>query len=239
VESVVLRYFSCRGRAQPLRDALTDAAVAFTDVCVVDWRTRAQPREVAGPFASLPTLSWGDVHACETLPIARLVADRLGHTRGLSESRVLELEATCSAMYLDVMVPVAQAIWSDVIFPGADPGGVTALHLPRWISKLRRAGALLPEDRSFLGGDAPLVADFFLYEAFDAVASLIGPRLAPRLEREVPRLARLVRDVRVRSRMAASEAQRHPRFTGRPDEPEVLRRVHAREPAELWPGGTG
>jgi glutathione S-transferase len=238
VDSVVLRYFSCRGRAQPLRDALTDAGFAFTDVVVLDWRTRAQPREIAGPFASLPTLSWGDVHACETLPIARLVADRLGHTRGLSESRVLELEATCSAMYLDVIVPVAHAIWSDVLFPGADPRGVTARQLPRWLTKLRHAGALLPDDRPFLGGDAPVVADFFLYEAFDAVASLIGPRLAVRLEREAPRLARLVRDVRARPRMAESQPQRHARFTGRPDEAEVLQRVHACEPAELWPGSS-
>jgi glutathione S-transferase len=232
---VILRYFSCRGRAQPLRDALSDAGVAFDDVQITDWRARPQPPEIAGLFGSLPTLTWGDVDACETLPMARLIGERLGHTRGLSERRVVELEAACSAMLTDVLVPIAHAIWSDLLFPGSDAKGVTARQSPRWRSKLARAAALLPRDRPFLGGEAPVIADFFLFEAFDTLGMLLGPALAPRLERELPRLTRLARDLLARPRVASVYAARPPRFTGRPDEPQVLARLHAGDPSELWP----
>ncbi len=232
---VTLRYFSCRGRAQPLRDALSDAGVDFADVQVMDWRTRPQPREVAGLFGSLPTLTWGKVDACETLPIARLIGDRLGHTRGLAERQVVEHEAACSAMLSDVMVPIANAIWSDLLFPGADPKSATARQSPRWRSKLARAAALLPDDLPFLGGEAPVIADFFLFEAFDTLGMLLGSALVPRLERELPRLARLARDILARPRVASVYAARPPRFTGRPDEPQVLARLHACNPSELWP----
>jgi glutathione S-transferase len=237
--TVILRYFTCRGRAQPLRDALSDAGVPFQDICVTDWRTRPQPASVAGLFASLPTLTWDGVEACETLPIARLVADRLHHTRGLSEQRMIELEAVCSAMYTDVMVPIAQVIWCDVLFPGADARDVTKRRVPRWVSKLERGAALLGDDHRFLGGDAPVVADFFLFEAFDAVRTLLGPPHSPRLERELPRLARLTSDMLGRPRFASCHARRPPRFTGRPDELEVLARVHECDPAELWPTDSG
>jgi glutathione S-transferase len=138
-------------------------------------------------------------------------------------------------MLTDVLVPIAHAIWSDLLFPGSDAKRVTARQSPRWRSKLARAAALLPRDRPFLGGESPVIADFFLFEAFDTLGMVLGPELAPQLERELPRLTRLARDLLARPRVASVYAARPPRFTGRPDEPQVLARLHASDPSELWP----
>src|SRR5690349_22857876 len=99
---VTLRYFQCRGRAQPIRHALHDAQVAFEDVqlSLAEWpEFRANP-DVAGAYQGLPTLTWNDVTVAETLPIASFVAKRLGEYRELTDAEIAFREAVCSNAYL-------------------------------------------------------------------------------------------------------------------------------------------
>ena len=80
-DRVVLRYFDCLGRAQPIRNALVDAGVAFEDQRITigqSWRALKEQAE-GGPFGSLPVLEWGDDCVAQAMPIAGYVARRLGH----------------------------------------------------------------------------------------------------------------------------------------------------------------
>src|ERR1700733_4925079 len=60
-DRVLLRYFDCLGRTQPLRNALVDAGIAFEDQRLAvgpSWRALKE-QAAGGPFGSLPVLEWG------------------------------------------------------------------------------------------------------------------------------------------------------------------------------------
>ncbi len=79
-DRVLLRYFDCLGRTQPLRNALVDAGIAFEDQRLAigpSWRALKEQAD-GGPFGSLPVLEWGDDCVAQALPIGGYVARRLG-----------------------------------------------------------------------------------------------------------------------------------------------------------------
>src|SRR4051812_30597352 len=102
-----LRYFPVRGRVQPLRHALVDAAVEFDDihVAIEDWPQRRSDADVAGPYRSLPTLTWQGALVAETLPIASFLARRLGHYDARDDVAVSQLEGVVSVAYLEIIQP--------------------------------------------------------------------------------------------------------------------------------------
>src|SRR5687768_17094986 len=103
MNDVVLRYFECLGRAQPLRHALIDAGVAFDDVHVSmsDWSQHKADPAFAGPFGGLPTLSSGGAVVAAALPIASCLGRRLGQYDGLEDAAIARLEAISSNCYLE------------------------------------------------------------------------------------------------------------------------------------------
>ena len=121
-DRIVLRYFDCLGRAQPLRNALVDAGVAFDDERITigpSWRTVKEQAE-GGPFGSLPVLEWGDDCVAQALPIAGYVARRLGQYDGLDAMAIAHLEMVASAAYLDVIAELVMMLWVPSAVPDTE-----------------------------------------------------------------------------------------------------------------------
>lgn len=226
---IVLRYFDCLGRAQPLRNALVDAGVTFDDERITvgpSWRTVKEQAE-AGPFGSLPVLEWGDDCVAQTLPIAGYIARRLGQYDGLDSMAIAHLEMVASAAYLDVIVEVVMMLWVPSALPDAEATMRFANHEARILHKVARIDRMLASrPEPFFGGQQPAIADFFVVEAVDMARAVLGARIdaalckAPRLAAMRERLAR--RDAIARY---VAEGKRPTRFSGSPSEGDSLERI--------------
>jgi glutathione S-transferase len=227
-DSVVLLYFPVLGRAQAIRDSLTDAGVDFDDlrVSLSDWSRHRDDPAFSGSYRALPTLSWGNVLVSEALPIASFVARRLGQYEGLTEEGITRREAICSSAYIDVLLRLADLIRADITYPGADPARAVTGMLPTILRKVE----LLDEQMAgggWIGASAPVVADFFAAEAFEIVRYVLGPGRDPALSERFPRLAALALAVRERPCLARARESRPSRFTGRRDENRVIELLRA------------
>jgi hypothetical protein len=222
-----LRYFPVRGRVQSLRHALVDAGVEFDDVqiAVEDWPQRRSDVDFGGPYRGLPTLTWEGALIAETLPIAAFLARRLGHYDGRDDVAVTQLEAIVSVAYLEIIQPAGDAIYADLMWPGADLARGLTFGLDRMQQKLGYLDAQLGD--GWLGGTRPVTADFFAGEAFELQRYLLGPGREERLITRLPRLAALAQRLRARPSLAAAWRTRPPRHTARPDEEAALARLHA------------
>src|SRR5688500_3426854 len=98
--AILLRYFDARGRAEPLRLALSDSGVDFEDervsIDLSKWPPLKAQRSISGPLGHLPVLIWDDLELAETLPIAGYLATRLGHVEGRSIGERAKLEMITS-----------------------------------------------------------------------------------------------------------------------------------------------
>lgn len=223
---ITLRYFSVVGRAQPLRHALADSGLAFSDLHVPlwEWPATKEDPSLAGPFAGLPALSWGEDVVAETLPIASFLARRLGHYQGLSDVEIARLEAVCSNCYTEVLLRLGELIWADLIYPGGDLARAVPMLLGRMLDKMARLEATAPGDGWF-GRSAPGMADFFAAESVEALRYLLGdPEL---LRQRMPRLVALSSRIRERPALLSAFANRPAQFTARPDEEAVILRLRA------------
>jgi glutathione S-transferase len=225
--TVVLRYFSVRGRAQMIRHALCDAGVEFDDwrVSLADWPKHRDDRAVAGPYRALPTLAWDDARVSETLPIASFIAKRLGQCSALDDEEIAHRDAICSSCYLDFVRPFADVIRADVTFFGDIERSLAALA-PRVLQKMKFIDELIPPS-GWIGGDQPVVADFFAAEAFEVARYVLGAGRDRILNERFPRLGRMAESVRGRPNLAAAWRDRPARFTARPDEDVIVERLHA------------
>jgi glutathione S-transferase len=229
MDQVTLRYFPVRGRAQALRLALTDAGVDFHDLRMpfADWPTRRLDPAIAGPYRALPTLTWGDVTVAETLPIASFVARRLGQYDGLDDAAIARREAIISSCYIDVLVRLADLMRADQTYPGGDMAHGFRTILSRTVlPKLELLDAHLPET-AWVGGDRPVVADFFVSETLELVRYLLGPARDAALARRVPRIAALAGRVAERPSLARAHADRPARFAARADEETLVEGLRA------------
>jgi glutathione S-transferase len=226
-ENVALRYFPVVGRAQPLRHALADAGIAFADERIppAEWPAHKKHSDVAGPFGALPTLAWGGVVVSETLPVAAFLARKLQHCRDLDDATIAAHEAICSACHLDVTVRFGEIIWADFVYPGADMARAIGPLMARVMGKLERIDAVVAP--MWLGGDRPVMADFFAAEAFETIRYALGPERESVLARRFPRLCDLATRARARPTLAVSWQIRPDRFTARPEEPAVLAALRA------------
>jgi glutathione S-transferase len=231
---VALRYFPVLGRAQAIRHALWDAGVDFEDwrVTVADWPGHRENPAIAGPHRGLPTLTWDTALVSETLPIASFVARRLGQCEGMDEEAVAAREAICSCCYLDVLVRFADVIRADVTY-GGDLGRSLATVAPRILQKLGFVDRQIPEN-GWIGGDQPVVADFFATEAFEVARYVLGPARDSVLVERLPRLGARATSIRSRPKLAAAWRERPQRFTARADEDVVIARLRA---VDLSPAG--
>jgi glutathione S-transferase len=231
---VILRYFPVRGRAQALRHALWDAGVDFEDwhVTLADWPAHRDDPAIGGPHHSLPTLTWGAALVSEALPIASFVARRLGQCDGVDEEVVARRDAIASCSYLDVVLRFADLIRADVTYAG-DLGRSMATVAPRILQKMTFLDRQVPEE-GWIGGGRPVVADFFVAEAFETARDILGPARDGALVARYPHLEALARSVRNRPRLAAAWRERPLRLTARPDEEVVVERLRA---VDLSPAG--
>jgi glutathione S-transferase len=227
--AVVLRYFDARGRAQALRNALSGAGLSFEDVRVTlaTWPPYREDPSFSGPFGSLPTLTWDGDTVSETIAIASYIARRLGHYDGLAAGDIAKLESVVSCAYLDVLRVLAEVVWAPVMYPGADAAMTTPRVLGRALDKLGRLSALLPAKTisPWLGGTRPIVGDFFVGEAVEALRHLLGPTRDDSLRKRVPLAFEHAERLRALPAMAGAWQSRPPRLTGNPEEPAVIDRI--------------
>jgi glutathione S-transferase len=225
---VVLRYFPVRGRAQALRQSLSDAGVDFEDVRVppTDWSRLREDPSVSGPYRALPTLSWAGVVVAETLPIASFIARRLGQYDGASDEVIAHREGLCSTAYVDILNRFVDVIRADQSFPGSDSARAFGVMGPRIVQKLASIEKQIPA-ANWIGGATPVVADFFVAEAFDVARYVFGSARDAALVERFPRLAAHARAMGERPRLAHAIEHRPARFTGRADEDRVLEQLSA------------
>ena len=225
--TVVLRYFDVQGRAQSLRHALTDAGIAFEDVRVsTGWIKHKDDRDFAGPFGSLPTLSWDGAVIAETLPIASFLARRLGHYDAVDDARVAMLEGVSSCAYLEIGSRMGELLWANVLYPGVDLAAALPRLCSRVLDKLSRLEALLPSD-GWLGVERPTVADFFVAEAAEVTSYVLGPDRLASLRARLPRLFVHAERVRMRPAIARAWDRRPPNFTANPNERAAIERLRS------------
>jgi glutathione S-transferase len=228
-DRVLLRYFDCLGRTQPLRNALVDAGIAFEDQRLAigpSWRALKEQAD-GGPFGSLPVLEWGDDCVAQALPIAGYVARRLGQYDGLDAMGVARLEMVASVAYLDVIAELAMMLWVPTAIPDAEAAVRFSNHEARILHKVDRLERMLASSGDpFFGGHRPVVADFFVAEALDMTRAVIGERLDAALGRAL-RLAEMRERMARRDAIARyiGEGKRPTRLTGSPNEAESLARI--------------
>jgi glutathione S-transferase len=228
-DRVLLRYFDCLGRAQPIRNALVDAGVAFEDQRITVGHSWHMLKEQAdgGPFGSLPVLEWGDDCVAQALPIAGYLARRVGHYEGLDAMGIARLEMVASVAYLDVIVELAMMLWVPTTVPDAEAATRFSNHEARILHKVDRLNRILAScGGPFFGGHRPAVADFFVVEAIDMTRAVLGERLDAALRR-APRLAEMRERLARRDAIAryVGEGKRPTRLTGSPNEAESLARI--------------
>jgi len=232
--SIVLRYFPVVGRAQVLRNALTDAGCPFEDLRLPmpEWQGRRSDPTFAGRLKALPTLSWGDAFVAETLPIASFIAKRLGHYDGLDDSAIAFREAVASCAYMDIVLRLVEVIRADAHHPGADLQRSLAVALPRVLQKFEHVDACLPDEHYF-GGERPVMTDFFVAETFEALRYVMGPDREARFTGRLPRSAALATSIRNRPELAQAWRGRPARLTGRPDEEVAIARLRSTDLSAL------
>jgi hypothetical protein len=230
VTRVELRYFEIRGRGQPLRDLLLEAAAAdatlvFEDLQLSfgDWDRRQQDAEISGAYRALPTLSWDGQVLQETLPIATFLSARLGHYGGRDALAIARLEAISSLCFTDIAATIGLILWAEVDFPGVDLAQAYPRNLSRILAKLASLDASAPE-QGWFGGAQPVASDFFALEAWESLCQLLGARAAA-LPARFSRLHALAERTRARPALARGWAARPARCSGNPDEPDVLARL--------------
>ncbi|KAJ1488974.1 hypothetical protein T484DRAFT_1781524 [Baffinella frigidus] len=191
---LILRYWDCRGRGEPIRlllaDALGDpvvdaaaqrpAGLAWVDEYVVlasareTWPAAKSDPAISGVHGTLPVLEWDGFAINQTLACATAAAAAVGRsgdgphamTRGLSVAQLC---------YEDLSVQLFMAVWER---PGKDAAFVRGSGR----EGLNVAGKLLILENitasispcEFLGGELPGIGDVFVLTAVDAVVYVFG-----------------------------------------------------------------
>jgi glutathione S-transferase len=222
--NLLLRYFDARGRAEPLRVALTDSGLPFEDdrvsIDLSKWPALKAQRALSGPLGHLPILVWDGFEVAETFAIASYLAHRLGHYEGLSSEERARIEMVVSFVYLDLMNAAGTMIW---VPPGTD----VQMHVKALAGRLKRRPAqleaLLGEESVWFGGARPVMADYFAASAMRTFELVFGEKAKPILA-ACPRVARLMEETYARPLLARylAEGREPPRVTASPGESEML-----------------
>jgi glutathione S-transferase len=113
-----------------------------------------------------------------------------------------------------------------VVYPGVDLARAVPRIAGRLFDKLDRLDARIPE-RGWLGGERPVVADFFAAEALETTRYVLGGSRDHAMRERWPRLAGHADRVRARPAIAHAWERRPPSFTTRADEPVAVARLRA------------
>jgi hypothetical protein len=227
VPNVRLRYFACRGRAEPIRHFLRDRAVVFEDARepIADLReTLARLRDDpsrAAPFGLLPVLDWDDLRVTQTLPIASFVGRELGLHARLDSPALARLDAVASAAYSELTSVLPELTWAPLWYP--------EVPLERLVKRASRTPCgyparfeqVLGDEHAWFGGAEPHVADFFVFEGLAAWCDVLGPPYAEAIAR-LPKLSAWWDRACAR---VVGDATRAVPFTASPHEADVFGRA--------------
>jgi hypothetical protein len=234
-----VRYFAARGRAQFLRAYFTTREIPFDDERVpidagfASWLAMRENRALSGPLQRLPVLHYGDQLIPETTVIAGFVHRQFGDSDALSDTENLRHEILVSTANIDLLLPVAMLIWSDLMFAGIDVAAFAHKTFDRIHKNLDVIEKALAEWNwvSELSTRPVTVADCMLWEEIDQAATVFGRRFSLN---DKPLLARLYHEHPSREIFEKLLAERPCQISGRPGEGEAIRRIQA---ALAEPGG--
>jgi hypothetical protein len=226
VPTITLRYFDCRGRAEPIRHLLRDRKVPFEDARepIDDIRRaiaalNAEP-SVAAPYGLLPVLDWDGFRVAQTLPIASFVSRELGLTSGVDSRALARLESIASAAYSELTAELPAVVWSPVWFKDLSFEQLLKRIARTPCSYPRKLDALLGASDAWFGGSEAVAADFFAFEGLSAWCAILGePYLAA--IRTLPRLSSWWERV---SQRVGGQSFEKSQFTASPFEAELFAR---------------
>jgi hypothetical protein len=225
--SITLRYFDCRGRAQPLRFFFRHLQTPFVDerVPFMDgweaWSKMKLDPMVSGPFGTLPVLQWNRRLLAETGPIYAFVQAQLAPVAGADT--ILESQSALS----DDLARLYELLNLDLLAPSADTGAVANRVHSALVDSFQRYEALLVRGKDPFGPPQfQSVAAFWLLEVSRLAQSLLGAR-ADALIEGVPRVRDALREISMLPAVADA-GEVIPRYwSARPDEPERLLELQA------------
>ncbi len=238
MRAIALRYFDCRGRAEPIRQLLRDHGVTFedarepiADVRATIGKLSANP-SLAAPFGLLPALDWDGFRVTQTLPIANFVSRELGLFAALDTRALARVESIASAAYSELTATLPELVWSPLWFK-EQPFEALLKRIARTPSAYVRRLERMFDDEPWFGGRAPLSADFFVFEGLSAWCAILG---APYIDaiRNMPKLSKWWQRMRERVNV---DALAHTPFTASPFEAELFTRASdfVRESGAPWP----
>lgn len=227
---IQLKYFDVRGRAQFLRYFLLCRDVPFEDDRVSlaagfeAWQAIRPDRTISGPFQKLPVLRWGDRTVCETSVIAGFLHRTLGDASLLSEAENLRHEMLISSVHVDLMMPLALLLWSDIMSPGADFGTIAKRRFERMQDHFGILERTLLEWQwlEHTAARPVMVADCILWDQINAAQDVFGDELS--LE-ATPTLARFYRECTGRETFERLLREKPCQVTGRPGEADCVTRI--------------
>jgi hypothetical protein len=232
VPAITLRYFDCRGRAQPFRFYLRARKITFIDARVsmkdnfAAWPPVKADQSQSGPFTRLPVLHWGEQLVGETPVIHDWLHRKLGDEARLSEQDNLRHAMLASSCRSELSTPMGMVLYQDAMYPGIDLKTTLPGTVKRIADNLAILESALTNWQWFdqLVKRQPMLADCLLWEMLDWADGIFGSainwRKLPALRNfhqqyeQAPLFRRMLTD--------------HPcQFTGRPQEAEALQRIRA------------
>lgn len=184
---VTIRYFDSRGRAQPLRYALVDSGLKFKDdkvsiqnIISGNWFNMKANDAVSGPFGTLPVLEFEGFRLAQTEAIAQYLFNKLGHAEGLSPEDAAVSASIVSLSHQDIVVMCLQVLNVVGTAPDLKDAQIqqamqTCQVRMNWI--LPRLEKMLGSKQYFLKDSAPVMADYFVFDALDTCKLILGEQL--------------------------------------------------------------
>lgn len=229
-DTITLRYFHARGRAQFIRYYLRVRNVEFIDERIpiepdfASWMAVRDDTARTGPFRRLPILEIDGLQIAETNVIAGYLHERFGDSVRLKETADLQHRQLLSALNDDVTMTAGMLLWSERLYEGLDFPVYVSRTFDRLKLALRNIESALADWHWLenLNLRPIMLADCRLWECLDVCRTVFGRHLQ---FESMPILADIHR--RYASGTVFSEmlaAQPCP-ITARDDEAEVIERI--------------
>ena len=177
---VVLRYFDCQARGEPLRIMLVDSGIDFVDDRVggtfEDKKKVLQDPNRGGPFKSLPILHWDSFMT----PGCEAIASYLGHKLGYVADGSLESKALSAALCACGLEDIIKPSFEFLCLGGFSTAKTIEEDFAACFSNLRRRIEPLEQflgKQTFFLGDELCPGDFFVYTACEFARKIFGEKL--------------------------------------------------------------
>ncbi len=176
---IVLRYFDCQGRAEPLRRMLVDSGVEFVDEKVPiseEWVKMREDPNFAGPLKTLPVLHWDSFVTPGTEAIALYLAHKFGYVADGSLETLTVSAALCSVGHSDIIKPAVKFLYEG----GSTPEKSIEEDFKTTFDFIRSRVVPFEQYLSkgpYLLGEKLSAADFFVSTACDIAFQIFGEKI--------------------------------------------------------------